>query len=453
MHAKEVKTLLFVTVCLLISAPTGAAEDGHATSVANRPIRRSPMLTLTVGQTDGDLRGKDDKAIQAGIDYLSRLGGGTLLLLPGEYLLQNALYLAPRTTLRGSGADTVLKKAPSVETNLLQDSDWFEYGVKVKDARGFSVGGGIMLRSSTGPGAWQYDVLQATITAVQDNTVFVDRLILKNFWLDKQATASTIFPLITADHADDVSVENLVLEGNREENAHINGNFAGAVFIQECHRWRFKNVIARNYNGDGFSFQVCDDIRFQNCQALNNADLGFHPGSGSQRPVFRNCVAKGNRLGLFFCWGVSDGRVEDCALSDNRRYGISIGHRDTDNVIRSCTIERNGQVGILFRKEANSFLSGHRNRIENCLIRDNGSQQGGIGIDIQGTTSDIFILQNRLENHAAQNQKIAIRIGAQAGNIKLQDNTFANCLTEIEDQRGAKSRTPQSSKKDNVQGD
>ena len=436
-HSREATTVLFVSVlimCLLVPANVWAEDSGN-TSVDNRPMRSSPALTLTVGQTEGDLRGTDDKIIQAGIDYLNRLGGGTLRLLPGVYLLQNALYLGSSITFRGSGEDTILKKAPSVETELIHDSDWFEYGASVKDVRGFEPGGGIMLRSSTGPGAWQYDVLQATIMAVQENTVFVDKLLRKNFWTGKQATAATIFPLITADHAHDVRVEDLVLEGNRGENAHINGNFAGAVFIQECHRWRFENVIARNYNGDGFSFQVCDDVHFRNCQALNNADLGFHPGSGSQRPVFRNCVAKGNSLGLFFCWGVSDGLAEDCILSENQRYGISIGHRDTDNVIRHCSIERNGQVGILFRTEASTFLSGHRNRIENCLIRDNGSEQGGIGIDIQGTTSNISIVQNRLENDASQDQKIAIRISAQAENIKLKDNRFAGCPVEVEDLR------------------
>jgi parallel beta-helix repeat protein len=437
-HFRQADVLCFVSaliLCVSIPADAWASEADRGTSVANRPIRSSPRLTLAVGQTEGDLQGRDDKVIQAGIDYLNRLGGGTLRILPGVYLLQNALYLRPHITLRGSGKDTILKKAPSVVTSLLQDSDWFEYGVRVKDTRGFEPGRGIMLRSSTGPGAWQYDVLQATIMSVQGNTVFVDRVLRKNFWVDKNVTAATIFPLITADHADDVRVEDLVLDGNREENEHINGNYAGAMFIQECNRWSFKNVCARNYNGDGFSFQVCDDIQFHDCQALNNTDLGFHPGSGSQCPVFRNCVAKGNSLGLFFCWGVSDGRAEDCVLSENRRYGISIGHRDTDNIIRNCSIERNGQVGILFRKEASSFLGGHRNRIENCLIRDNGSEQGGIGIDIQGSTRDISILQNCLENKNSQNQKVAIRISTQAENINLKDNSFIGCPIEIEDQR------------------
>jgi parallel beta-helix repeat protein len=238
-----------------------------------------------------------------------------------------------------------------------------------------------MLRSKTGPGDWQFDVLRATVTAVQGDVLFLDRLTRKDFWTDKDATAGTIFQMLTGENVDDVVVKDLVLDGNRTQNEHINGNFSGAVFIQECNRWRFENVTARDHNGDGFSFQVCDDIQFQSCRALNNADLGFHPGSGSQRPVFRACTATGNSQGLFFCWSVSDGRVEDCTFSENRQYGVSIGHRDTDNIIQNCTIEHNGEVGILFRNEGTEFRGGHRNRIENCTIRDTGADQPGIGIE------------------------------------------------------------------------
>ncbi len=145
---------------------------------------------------------------------------------------------------------------------------------------------------------------------------------------------------------------------------------------------------------------------------MNNADLGFHPGSGSQRPVFRNCTAKGNSQGIFFCWGVSDGLAENCVLSENRQFGVSIGHRDTDNVIKSCTIERNGEVGILFRQEGTEFRNGHRNRIEACTIRNNGEK---IGIDIQGKTQDIAIVKTRFDATAGDKQKIAIRIGKEAG--------------------------------------
>jgi Right handed beta helix region len=433
--------ILTVAACVTAIAQAGdGASDrkketaGPAAST-NRPMRSRHELTLTVGQNEGDLQGEDDKIIQAGVEYLNRLGGGTLHILPGVYHLQNAIYLHPNITLRGSGEKTVLRKAPSVVTPLVRDSDWFEYGVEVQDAGGFTPGGGIMLRAKKGAGDWQYDVLQATVTAIEGNTIFLDRLTEKNFWMQQSATAATIFPILTAENVDNVVVEDIVLDGNRDRNEHINGNFAGGVFIQQCNKWRFRNVTARNYNGDGFSFQVCDDIHFENCRAINNADLGFHAGSGSQRPVFHNCLSRGNSLGLYFCWSVSDGLAADCVLSQNKNYGVSIGHRDTDNLIRDCTIERNGQVGILFRNEDTEFLAGSRNRIENCTIRDNGASEAGIGIDIRGKTQDITVRNTRFENVAGKNQKTAVRIGKQAQHITLQGNTFENCPVHVEDRR------------------
>jgi parallel beta-helix repeat protein len=424
---------LFLLVIVISSTTVALAEDGAPSM--NRPMRARSELTLTIGQNEGDLQGNDDKVIQAGVEYLSRVGGGTLHILPGVYLMQNAVYLRPNITLCGSGEKTILKKAASVVTPLVRDSDWFEYGVQVEDAKGFTPGGGIMLRSKTGEGDWQFDVRQATITAIEGNFLFLDRLTKENFWTEKNATAATIFPILTAENVDDVAVEDIVLDGNREQNEHINGNFAGAVFIQHCNRWRFKNVTAQNYNGDGYSFQVCDDIHFESCRALDNADLGFHPGSGSQRPVFRDCLSRGNSLGLYFCWSVSDGLAENCTLSQNKDYGISIGHRDTDNLIKGCTIERNGRVGVLFRVDGGEFRAGNRNRIENCVIRDNGAKENGIGIDIQGKTQDITVVNTRFENAATQNQKTAVRIGEQAQRITLRDNTYENCPVHVEDRR------------------
>lgn len=407
----------------------------HTPAATNRPLRDRRDLVLTIGQTEGNLQGRDDKIIQAGIEYLHRLGGGTLRIGPGVYALRNAIHLRPDIILHGSGEETVLRKTDSVVTPLVRDSDWFEYGVQVEDASGFVPGGGIMLRSQTGPGEWQYDVLRATVTAIQGNVLFLNRLTTENFWTERAATAATIFPILTAENVDDVVVKDMVLDGNANNNEHINGNFAGAVFIQHCNRWRFENVVAGNYNGDGFSFQVCDDVQFHQCKSLNNAGLGFHPGSGSQRPAFHHCVAKGNSQGIFFCWSVSDGLAENCVLSENRRYGISIGHRDTDNTIRNCTIERNGEVGILFRKEVNAFRSGSRNLIENCVIRDNGTQKPGVGIDIRGATEDITVRATKLEDTGGGHQKTGIRIGLEAGRIVLKGNTYDGCDTATEDLR------------------
>jgi len=439
------RPLLLWPALLVLCITLGAGADELArpqdanntddVTATNRPLREPRGMVLTVGQSNGDLQGKDDKVIQAGIEYLKRLGGGTLRLGPGVYLLHNSIYLSSNITLQGDGPRTILRKAASVETLLARDSDWFEYGVQVEEPAGFTPGAGIMLRTQTGSEDWQYDILQATITAVQGDVIYLDGPTQENFWIDDDPTAGTIFPILVGEGADNVTVTDIVLDGNRQQNEHINGNFAGGVFIQNCNAWHFENVIARNYNGDGFSFQACDDIEFIDCQALNNADLGFHPGSGSQRPVFENCIARGNREGIFFCWSVSDGVVDNCTLAENRLYGISIGHRDTDNVIARCTIERNGQVGILFRDEDSLFRSGHRNRIEQCTLRDNGTGQTGIGIDIQGPTQDITIRENRFENGTDGTLRVGIRIGKFTRQIVLEANTFENFSATVEDRR------------------
>lgn len=402
-------------------------EDLDRTIRTSRPFRNPVLLTLTVGPNSGMLRGADDKVIQAAIDYLDRMGGGVVQLAAGTYTLNNAVHLRPNITLRGAGAGTLLTRGPSVTTPVIRDSDWYEYAVRVKDPSGFLPGNGLHLSTLDEQKVPKY--LFATITAVQGDVIFFDRRTEANFWLSGETRASTLFSLLSGRNVDDVRIEDLVLDGNREHVANVDDNHGASVFMQYCNRWEFRNVVSRNYNGDGFSFQVCDDVRFENCQAIGNADLGFHPGSGSQRPSFRNCVATGNSQGLFFCWGVSDGIAENCRFADNLRYGISIGHRDTDNLIRDCVIENNREVGVLFRKERWDFVSGDRNRVENCVIRDNG-----IGVDIRWRTKDVTIRECRFENPTGK-QSTAIRIEPEVQRVTLVGNTFSDTTLEVDDLR------------------
>ncbi len=399
----------------------------------NRPMTDRREMVLTVGQGEGDLQGDDDKVLQAGADYLHRLGGGVLHILPGVYTMRNALYLHPHLTIRGSGPETVLKKAAGVVTQLVRDSDWYEARVEVEDPSGFEVGYGVMLRSYR-DGKGKLEVVKDTVTAIEGNVISLSRRMIKNMWLDEKATLATIFPILTAEElVNDVWIEDLVLDGNRDENEEINGNYSGAVFLQQCHRYSFRNVTAQNYNGDGYSFQVCDDFHFENCVSRNNANLGFHPGSGSQRPVFKNCQSIGNSQGIFFCWGVSDGLAENCVCSENLDYGISIGHRDTDNRIAGCSVERNHKVGILFREGKSGFRDPHRNVIQETVIRDNGFEAEGVGVDIRGETCDVEIRSSRIEDSGEGRQKVGVRIGEKASGTKLEGNLFDHLETEVED--------------------
>ena len=96
-----IRLVLITAICAVMGVR--AAENTqdqhdpahHTFGATNRPFRNKQELILTVGQSEGDLRGQDDKIIQAGIEYLHRLGGGTLRILPGVYDLHNAIHLRP----------------------------------------------------------------------------------------------------------------------------------------------------------------------------------------------------------------------------------------------------------------------------------------------------------------------------------------------------------------------
>jgi len=431
---KHVSIIVILMLNLVFADTIVAQEEILGT---NRPFRIPRQLTLTVGQDKGDLRGNDDKIIQAGIEYLNRFGGGILQIYPGIYEMNNALYLHPGITLRGSGENTVLCKTDGVVTAIIRDIDWYEYAVQVEDVNGFTRGGGIMLRSQIDSSDWAYKIFKGTITCIEGDVLFFDNITRENFWQEKEISAATIFPIITAaEGTDDVIIEDLVLDGNKANNELINGNYAGGVFIQNCDNWNFRNVTVKNYNGDGYSFQVCDHIHFYHCKSLDNSGLGFHPGSGSQHPVFSNCTSTGNDMGIFFCWGVTHGLAENCVLSGNDRYGISIGHRDTDNLITGCKIERNGEIGIFFREPSgdNAFNAGNRNTIADCDIVDNGRTKSGKGIEIGWMVKDISIKGNRIGNTNGQNQQqTGIRISKDAKRITLEENTFKESPVEVED--------------------
>ena len=399
----------------------------------NRPLRTPRYITLTVGQTEGDLTGKDDKTIQAGLDYLNRLGGGTLQILPGTYNIKNAIYIYSNITIKGSGENTILKMVPGFVTQIIRNMDGGEYSVQVKDPSGFSPGRGIMLRT-TAKADWQIEVLKATVTRIEGDMVYFDKIADKDFQLKQQCTAATIFPILTAEKVDNVNIENIVLDGNKDQNEHINGNFSGAVFLHYCNNWNFKNVTARSYDGDGFSWQTCNDVHLENCKSLNNSDLGFHPGTGSQRPVLTNCIGIGCSQGMYFCWNVTDGFVDNCTFSGNIKFGISIGHRDTDNIIQNCLIDNNKEIGIYFRKDDDDdFFAGNRNLIRNCTVKDNGTSRQGVGIDVTWKTKDITIENTKFISSKPGIQKIGIQIGKNAGKVNTSGNTFEKMDVEIKD--------------------
>jgi hypothetical protein len=390
-------------------------------------------LTLTVGPHKADLVGSDDQVIQAAVDYVTRLGGGTVRLLPGTYRLRNAVYLSSRLRLRGSGAESVLVKEPSLTSKLAADSDWYDQEITLADASGFRVGDGVCLRARK-PNSGGSVVLKRTLVARSGNRFKLDRALRENLWLRSEATAATLFPILSGEHLADVVIEDVTLDGNKENNDHLNGNYAGCVFLQDCNRITLRRVTARNYNGDGVSWQICHDVVVEHCHSHDHAGLGLHPGSGSQRPLMRGNQLRRNDIGIFFCWGVKFGLAEKNVIEDNRSFGISIGHRDTDNLLRDNDIVRSGKVGVLFRPERGQAFAPHRNRLENNRIVDSGPDNG-IGVDVQGETEAITLAGNELRETRQPLARIGVRIGAQTRDVHLSANRIEGFAVAVADLR------------------
>eukprot|EP00913_Durusdinium_trenchii_P013360 g12541.t1 len=386
-------------------------------------------LTITVGPKKAQLVGADDKVLQAAVDYVARLGGGTVRVLPGTYRLSNAVYLNSNVRILGSGSDSVLLKNPSITTKLDANSDWYDQEITLKDPRGFHVGDGICLRTKN-PHNGGNEVVKRTLVARNGNRFKLDRALRKNFWLRGNATCSTLFPIFSGENIKNVGISNITLDGNKEKNANLDGNYAGCIFLQDCNRISIRDVEARNYNGDGISWQICHDVIVENCNSHDNAGLGLHPGSGSQRPVMRGNTLTGNNIGVFFCWGVRFGVAENNTIRGNRHYGVSIGHRDTNNVIRNNNIHDSGRVGVLFRAARGKAFAPHRNLLENNRIINSGPNTG-IGVDVQGETESVTIRGNEIRESRKPMQRIGVRIGPKTKDIKLTGNRISGLSSDV----------------------
>jgi parallel beta-helix repeat protein len=378
------------------------------------------QLTVTVGNKDADIVGADQRAIQAAVDHVARLGGGTVRILAGEYHLRNAVYLQSGVNLVGEGEGTRLIKEPSATTPLAMDSDWFDQEITLKDASQFHVGDGVCLRAKEEKTGRQI-VIKRTLVARTGDRFKLDKALRENLWQMNDATASTLFPILSGEFVEDVRIENLTLDGDREHNAELDGNYAGCIFLQDCNRVHITGVAARSYHGDGISWQVCHDVVVENCESSNHTGLGLHPGSGSQRPIIRNNKLANNGIGIFFCWGVKHGIAENNEIKGNK-VGISIGHRDTDNLITGNTVSESKQTGLLFRPERGPDFAGHRNRIEANTFVNNGPE-GAAVIDIEGGTESITIKGNSFVDNREGKARMAVKQGPDTKNIVVQQNT------------------------------
>jgi parallel beta-helix repeat protein len=152
--------------------------------------------------------------------------------------------------------------------------------------------------------------------------------------------------------------------------------------------------------------------------------------------VVSRCRAVGNGSdGLYVCWRVQHGRFEDNELRGNKGVGISIGHKDSDNVFSGNRVTANQGVGLLFRNEAEA-MGAHRNVFEKNVFLDNGLSAKGepaACIVIHGHHHDLVFRNNTIGVSKESTKKPAgIQAGKDVLRLQAKDNEFRGVTEAVQ---------------------
>ncbi len=402
-----------------LAAVSLAANVGCTVTGSNLPSR-----TITVAQSgNADVVGSDSMALQQAAGMLH--SGDTLVIGPGTYRMDAGLLIPSNVTVRGTAGKTILLKSPGVESPLTEDGDYGESYLSVADPDKFHPGTGVEILDDSLNGDWTVTI--SRIVAVEGHTVQINPPTVRDYDLAKNhARIRNTYPILCTENAENVTFEDLTVDGDKTENTYLDGCRGGAIYMYNVRDATVRNCVARNYNGDGISFQISDRVHVVNCESYGQTGYGVHPGTGSANSEVEHCRLHNNGdIGLFLCWRVRHGRFHDNVIEDNGHYGISIGHKDTDNEFSNNTIARNGVSGVYFREET-PINSGNRNTFRNNKVLDNGGTQAGYGFYIAAHVNDTVITGNQIcdTRGAHATQRYAVYKAKGAGTVREEGNTI-----------------------------
>jgi len=414
-----------MTLCLRffgMAALAGAILGSQSCAMREAAASSAAARTIRVAQSGtADVVGADSAALQMAADMLRP--GDTLDIAEGTYQMDASLLIPSGVTVRGVPGKTILLKSRGVESALLEDGDYGESYLNVAHPEKFRPGMGIEVSDDALNSGW--DVSISRVTAIQGNLLRIQPYTVRDYDLEKKhARVRNSFPILCSMNSENVVFDGITVDGNKSENAYLDGCRGGAIYLYNVRNATVKNCTARNYNGDGISIQISDHVRVQNCESYGQTGYGVHPGTGSSNPVVENCRLHNNGdIGLFLCWRVRHGQFRNNTIEDNGHYGISIGHKDTDNEFTNNTIARNGVAGVFFREET-ALNSGSRNTFQNNKVLENGNARTGYGFYIARNTEGIVITGNQIAGASSRVQPVAVYTAKGAGAVHLENNTI-----------------------------
>lgn len=357
---------------------------------------------ITAGGPDRDYPGFTSMAVQLAVDEAARRGGGIVRLDEGIFAIAGPIRLFSGVTLAGAGPKTVLRKVAGVKSPFTVDADYGELRVEVADSSGFRIGMGIHVYDDSQRWGWAEST--AIITAIEGRVLRFDRYLARDYRTDDGGMATNACSVIEGVEVDQVCIRDLKIDGNAAENEPIGGCRAGGIYLRKAKNCSIERVAVEHYHGDGISWQITEHVSVQQCEIRGCTGSGLHPGTGSLYSRVKDNVCTGNgAAGLFVCWRVQHGEFERNSFIRNAGPGISIGHKDSDNLFADNAIRDNAASGIFFRAETASN-GAKRNR----WIRNSIENNEGYGVYVNGASADNAFMDNHIPASETQRQKTAM---------------------------------------------
>lgn len=382
-----------------------------------------PEKSLSVGGPDADVPGFTNKAIQFAIDALAQ-SGGTVILTKGTFYINSPVHLRSNIQLKGSGPETILRKANGVQTHYVVDADYGELKLTVEDPAGFEPGMRIQVTDSDNSSCW--NVSTALITEIEDNIIYIDSYLIRDYRSDKNGLVSNASSVIEVVGAENVKINNLTVDGNGDNNFPADGCNSAGILILKSKKVNVDHVLVRDFNGEGISWQITENVHITNSEISGSGDIGMHPGTGSPLSVIEGNKVHDNVVdGLYICWRVHHSLVENNQFYNNGRYGICTGHKDTDVLFENNHIYDNGSDGINLRGEREANAP-HRNTFVNNIIENNGTKNGGYGISINSPAHDVLLKNNIIRDTGNGTQKAGIYIYKNGTKPQMENNKISS---------------------------
>ena len=414
--SKRIFVLVFFAAAAALAQPGDYVVDALVTPKTQKTV-------LTVGGPEADVCGFTNQAIQLAIDALPA-EGGTVRLTPGTFHISAPVRAVSHFELIGSGPKTILKISDGVETPFVIDADYGELKVTVEDPSGFRIGMAIQIRDDEWNSCW--DVSTARITDIVGNVLYFDRGLIRDYRADLGGMVSNATSGVEAVDVEDVRFADFTVDGNRQKSARMDGCNGAGVFILRSKNVVVENIHVTQFNGEGISWQITENVTGRNCEGDHCANIGLHPGTGSPLTVIENNdVHHNDRDGLYICWRVHHSRVSGNRFHHNERFGICTGHKDTDVLFENNHVFENGSDGIHLRGERASNAP-HRNTFVNNVIENNGvKDKEGYGFSINCAAEDVVLKDNIIRDTGKGTQKAAVMIYKSGIPVKMVNNVIS----------------------------